>query len=105
MRLSPSQRSALIAATKQHFGADARLWLFGSRVDDRTRGGDYDLLVQSSDAHPACLIDARLAFLADLHATPDFDDEKLDVVLYAPALDATTTPIQQAALGHGIELR
>ena len=104
MRLTPEQQLTLRAALRRSFGASARLWLFGSRADDRARGGDYDLLVQTDDTDPARLVDARLGFLADLHATPSFEGEKVDVVLYAPALDPQPRPIHRAALSHGIEL-
>jgi len=76
MRLTPEQQSTLRAALRRSFGASARLWLFGSRVDDRVRGGDYDFLVQSDAA--ARLVDVKLGFLAELHATPSFEGEKLD---------------------------
>lgn len=104
MRLTPEQPSALRDALRRSFGTRARLWLFGSRVVDRARGGDYDLLVQTDEADAAHLIDARLGFLADLHATPAFGDERLDVVLYAPALHPQPRPIHRVALEQGIEL-
>lgn len=104
MRLSSEQQSALRDALRRSFGDGARLWLFGSRVDDTARGGDYDLLVQTNEADAARLVDARLGFLAALHATPAFEDERLDVVLYSPALDPQPRAIQRLALAHGIEL-
>ena len=104
MRITPQQHRELHTALRRRFGAAARLWLFGSRTDDQARGGDYDLMVQTNDADARCLVDAKLAFLADLHATPSFDGERLDVVLYAPALDPQPRPIHQLALAQGIEL-
>lgn len=38
------QASDLIAS---HYGANAPIWLFGSRADDNQRGGDVDLYVES----------------------------------------------------------
>lgn len=104
MRLTPEQAAVLRAALQASFGARARLRVFGSRLDDRLRGGDYDLLVQTAEADPHRLVQARLDFLARLHATPAFEDEKIDVVLYAPALHAQPSPIQRLALAEGQEL-
>ena len=37
MRLTNRQEATLTAAVRRHFGVKARLWLFGSRVDDAAR--------------------------------------------------------------------
>jgi hypothetical protein len=42
--------------------------------------------------------------MADLHDTPDFEDERLDVVLYSTHLDPQPRPIHQVALSEGVEL-
>ncbi len=46
MRLSDNERSAIRAAVAKRFGVQARVLLFGSRVDDSRRGDDIDLLVE-----------------------------------------------------------
>ncbi len=104
MRLTDRQQATLTAAVRRHFGAQARLWLFGSRVDDGARGGDFDLMVQANEADADVLYGAKLALLSDLHATPEFDGEHIDIVLYSPRLDPTLRPIQHEALAHGLEL-
>lgn len=104
MRLSDPQRSTLTDAVRRHFGPGARLWVFGSRTDDTVRGGDFDLLVQSDEADATRLYDAKLALLADLHATAEFDGERIDVVLFSPRLDPTPRAVQREAMDHGVEL-
>ena len=105
MRLTSEQQRELQVALRRCFGASARLWLFGSRTDDGARGGDYDLLVQTDDADASRLIEAKLAFLAELHATPAFDGERVDVVLHSRSLDPRPRPIHEVALAQGIELK
>ena len=46
MRLTPHQKNAILDAVGRQ-DPEARIILFGSRADDRARGGDIDLLVVS----------------------------------------------------------
>jgi len=41
MRITANQLSIVKALSRRYFGEDAKLWLFGSRVDDEKKGGDY----------------------------------------------------------------
>jgi len=50
MRLTPTQHKQILQAARLNFGADANVWLFGSRVDDTQRGGDVDLYVETAQA-------------------------------------------------------
>lgn len=49
MRLTPAQQESIVRIIRQHAGADAGIWLYGSRTHDDRRGGDVDLLVQARD--------------------------------------------------------
>ena len=89
MRLTHDQHLALVRAVHRHFGPHSRAWLFGSRTDDRARGCDFD---------------AKLALLADLHATAAFEDERIDVLLWSRRLDPEPSTIQRVALEQGLEL-
>ena len=62
MRLSDHQARVILRCVHQHFGADAQVMLFGSRLDDSSRGGDVDLLVQT--LAPATLHQRAMATLA-----------------------------------------
>ncbi|HMQ70957.1 MAG TPA: nucleotidyltransferase domain-containing protein [Rubrivivax sp.] len=104
MRLTARQQQVLREALRRRFGGAARLWVFGSRLDAQARGGDHDLMVSTPEADADRLVEARLRFLADLHASPCFEDEKIDVVLHAPALQPEPLPVQRAALAHGVAL-
>ena len=47
MRITENEKNVIIDAVKS-VDPDARLWLFGSRTDDRKRGGDIDIGILSS---------------------------------------------------------
>jgi len=46
MRLSESTRTVIQETVQEVFGFEATVKLFGSRINDDTRGGDIDLLVE-----------------------------------------------------------
>ncbi|MEI8102339.1 MAG: nucleotidyltransferase domain-containing protein [Chlorobium sp.] len=54
MRLSDIQQQHILQAIRQNFGADAKVWLFGSHVDDTRRGGDVNLYVETTQSNAAC---------------------------------------------------
>jgi uncharacterized protein len=81
MRLTPEQRRAIVAATADLAGVDARVRLFGSRLHDELSGGDIDLLVEcphrvARPVHLAAQITARLQRC--------LGDRKIDVQVLAP---------------------
>ena len=84
MRLTEIQRQTVKRLAAEIFGADAHVRLFGSRVDDAKRGGDYDFLLETALDDADALIDRKIRLLAALHATPAFEDEKIDIVLMTP---------------------
>jgi predicted nucleotidyltransferase len=103
MRLTDSQIRTLKEAVAQHFGSPARVWVFGSRVDDSRRGGDYDFYVETALDDPAEIIDRKLALLVQLHSTPEFEGEKIDLVV-KPALPGPYPPIYKVARRDGMLL-
>lgn len=81
MRLTPAQIDTIKAAVARHFGPAARLALFGSRRDDDRRGGDFDFYIETDLSDADLLIARKLRLLADLHASPAFEDEKIDLLV------------------------
>ena len=83
MRLSPKHRQLIRDLVRQECGAQARVRLFGSRLDDTRRGGDVDLLVElDAPVERPALLAARLsALLSRL-----LEGRAVDVVLSAPNL-------------------
>jgi predicted nucleotidyltransferase len=64
MRLKPEQTQFIKSTVARHFGEEAQVWLFGSRVDDAKRGGDVDLFVQPGE--PVDRFLRRMDCLSDL---------------------------------------
>ncbi|RKZ50434.1 MAG: nucleotidyltransferase domain-containing protein [Candidatus Parabeggiatoa sp. nov. 3] len=77
MRLSQNQISAILK-TKEAFFPHAKIYLFGSRIDDSRSGGDIDLYIQSEES----VLDGvkkRIDFLVMLKSL--IGDQRIDVVL------------------------
>jgi len=74
MRLSEEEIGVLKDALNR-LDREAELYLFGSRLDDRTRGGDIDLLIRSLKLGRKELRRIRLDFFAR------FGEQKLDLLL------------------------
>lgn len=76
MRLTSAQRQLVMNAAYRAFGDDVQVRLFGSRVDDRRRGGDIDLYIETSLGDADALVGAKLKFLAELEGHPALEGEK-----------------------------
>lgn len=103
MRLTTEQHRAIRRAAAQAFGETAQVRLFGSRVDDSARGGDFDLYVEIEETDPERLEAARRSFLQRLHADPCLEGEPIDVVIHSP-LHAAERSIDRVAREEGVAL-
>jgi predicted nucleotidyltransferase len=81
MRLTQEQVAAIRISVNEVFGSGAQVWLFGSRVDDRRRGGDIDLLVRPSALHSKPSLASKVRFLNKLERR--IGERKVDVVVEA----------------------
>ena len=52
MRLTDSQLATIRDIVLRCLGEGCSLWLFGSRADDRRRGGDVDLYLETPQRKP-----------------------------------------------------
>lgn len=81
MRLTQEQIAAIRISVDEVFGRGAQVWLFGSRVDDRRRGGDIDLLVCPAATHIRPSLASKIRFLSKLERR--IGERKVDVVVEA----------------------
>lgn len=62
MRLTPREQKIITEAIHA-LDQEAQIYLFGSRVDDRSKGGDIDLLVISQNLEFADVLNLRRTIL------------------------------------------
>ena len=100
MRLTEEQQNIIRETTREVFGAEARVWLFGSRVDDSRRGGDIDLYVEVPEADPASVFPRENLLYARLQRR--LGEQRLDIV----ARSTKTPPqrIHEQARATGVPL-
>jgi predicted nucleotidyltransferase len=77
MRLTTSEINAITQNAKNIFGDAAKVYLFGSRVDDSKKGGDIDLYVISENQDN--LYEKKVKFLSALDMS--LGEQKIDVVI------------------------
>lgn len=99
MRLTEAQRRTIGEKARAAFGPDARIYLFGSRVDDDARGGDVDLYIEVPRAVPNRPAAAsRLA--AELQLA--LGDQRFDILVADP--DTPRRRIHKVAVTEGVAL-
>jgi len=99
MRLTDTEVAAIKECATVVFGRDAEIRLFGSRADDRRRGGDIDLHVVAHDPERVGL-ENEIRFLVMLKDR--IGDQKIDVIVRGPSEIPCT--IDRIALDTGIPL-
>jgi len=88
MRLTKEQVNLIKSSVVKVLGQRARVYLFGSRVDDFRRGGDIDLLIIPGKGLNADeILDARLKIRAVLYRS--LGERKIDIVFQLPEKPAT----------------
>ena len=95
MRLSKREIEAILQVAEDIYGADVKVYLFGSRVDDSRRGGDIDLLVRTTSEKKGILERVRMAS----RIKSLIGDQKIDIIG-----DYEDNQVVQEALKNGILL-
>ncbi|CAK0756371.1 NTP_transf_2 domain-containing protein [Gammaproteobacteria bacterium] len=94
MRLTAGQREVILGALLKTFGNGARIWLFGSRVNDEKRGGDIDLLVETDLQDTFRIVQAEVAFLATVKR--ELGDQKIDLLVDSPNSSPNSAVLAEA---------
>ncbi len=102
MRLKPKERDAIAQAAHDVFAPGTVVFLFGSRVDDKKRGGDIDLLIETPQPMaPAELVEHRTRFVSRLYRA--LEEQRIDIVITAHE-QPDPRPVVLAAKRTGILL-
>ncbi len=99
MRLTPLQIEAIRDLSRQVAGEQACVRVFGSRLDDRARGGDLDLMIELNEPVPN---PALLAAQISAKVSRMLHGRKVDVLISAPNL--RRLPIHDVAYQEGVLL-
>jgi len=78
MRLTTFEIQAIHDLAQKNFGKMARVYLFGSRVNNDLKGGDIDLFVSCDDEN-ILTTQKKIQLLVDLKKS--IGDRKIDIVL------------------------
>src|SRR3989338_4315482 len=104
MRVTSDQIRVFNKFAHRYFGEDVKLWLFGSRVDDMKKGGDYDFLVETDLIDADEIVERKIALLAELQGSAEFEDERIDIVVKR-RVSAFEMPIYEVAKNEGVRIR
>ncbi|OGS90187.1 MAG: hypothetical protein A2Z95_02085 [Gallionellales bacterium GWA2_60_18] len=96
MRITNAQAEQAVSIIRESLGAEAAVWLFGSRVNDTKRGGDVDLYAETS-LHGVLLDETVRAKIA----LSDLFGRSVDLVVNN---HRKSSPIYQIAREEGIRL-
>ena len=99
MRLTPDQAQTIHDTVEALLGGEARVYLFGSRVDDQARGGDIDLYIEVPSL-PLPHLKLQLALQRRLWET--LGARRIDLLIRADNEDLR--PIHRDALEQGVML-
>jgi predicted nucleotidyltransferase len=102
MRLTPKETQIISETFSQYFSSDDHLWLFGSRVNDTTKGGDIDLYIETHETDANALLEKKLNFVNELWQ--QLGEQKIDVILNMLSSN-TKLPIYLIAKKEGVILK
>ena len=98
MRISEQEKQDIIELARRHISGTARVWLFGSRVNDNARGGDVDIMIEVDQVDS--IVERKINFRLALEDR--WGERKVDVLIYDTQYQEQ--PIHSIARQEGIRL-
>ena len=96
MRLQKSEVDSITSLANSFFGQGSKVILFGSRVNDESKGGDIDLYIQPMKKED--LAEKKIDYLVALKNK--IGDQKIDIIF----AKNSSRLIEQEAIKKGIVL-
>jgi predicted nucleotidyltransferase len=97
MRIKEEVVAIIKKITKENFGGNAQVYLFGSRVNDLKKGGDIDLYIETDIKEN--ILDRKLKMLVEMEKF--LGEQKIDLVVNNFHIEK---PIYAIAKQEGIRL-
>lgn len=101
IRINPSEIESIVSLFKMFFDGKDHLWIFGSRVDLKKKGGDIDLYIETHISDVQEVNKAKIDFLAKLYHA--IGDQKIDVIINRVS-HPFSMPIYDLAKQEGVQL-
>lgn len=99
MRLTEKQIKVIKELVSKYFDKNAKVLLFGSRVDDASRGGDIDLFIET-DYPLERALKAKMTLNAGLQKK--LGEQRIDIVVHQNG--SPLQPVHEEALRTGVRL-
>jgi len=77
MRLKKENIEVIKILAKKYYGENAKVYLFGSRIDDNKKGGDIDLYIETDVKDN--IIEKKIKLIGELHK--ELGEQKIDIVI------------------------
>ena len=79
VRLTEKELRAIKDTAKQIFGKDVRVWIFGSRVNPKLKGGDIDIYVEIPNYERFDIFRSKVKYLVNLENR--IGEQKIDLIV------------------------
>ena len=77
MRLTNIEITVIKREASKQFGRSAKVYIFGSRADDKKKGGDIDIYIETAVKRD--ILKRKIKFLIDVKK--EIGEQKIDVVI------------------------
>ncbi len=79
IRLTEEELKAIKDIARQVFGDNVKVWIFGSRVNLKLRGGDIDIYIEIPDYEKSNIFKKKVKYLVNLE--DKIGEQKIDLIV------------------------